>query len=40
MSGKTAADRAAYARAGVDVAAGDRAVELMRALTSYGTGSG
>ncbi len=31
MSGKTAADRSAYARAGVDVAAGDRAVELMRA---------
>ena len=31
MSGKTAADRGAYARAGVDVAAGDRAVELMRA---------
>ncbi len=31
VSGKTAADRSAYARAGVDVAAGDRAVELMRA---------
>jgi len=31
VSGKTAADRDAYARAGVDVAAGDRAVELMRA---------
>ncbi|HEY5627976.1 MAG TPA: phosphoribosylformylglycinamidine cyclo-ligase [Candidatus Limnocylindrales bacterium] len=31
MSGKTAADRSAYAASGVDVAAGDRAVELMRA---------
>lgn len=31
MSGKTAADRSAYTAAGVDVAAGDRAVELMRA---------
>ena len=31
MSGKTAADRGAYARAGVDVDAGERAVELMRA---------
>ncbi len=31
MIGKTAADRSAYAAAGVDVAAGDRAVELMRA---------
>ena len=31
MSGKTAADRSAYAASGVDVAAGDRAVGLMRA---------
>jgi len=31
VSGKTAANRDAYTRAGVDVAAGDRAVELMRA---------
>ncbi|MHB8959441.1 MAG: phosphoribosylformylglycinamidine cyclo-ligase [Candidatus Limnocylindrales bacterium] len=31
MIGKTAADRSAYAASGVDVAAGDRAVELMRA---------
>ncbi len=31
MTGKTAADRSAYAASGVDVAAGDRAVELMRA---------
>ena len=31
MSGKTAAERSAYERAGVSVAAGDRAVELMRA---------
>jgi len=31
VSGKTAADRSAYAASGVDVAAGDRAVELMRA---------
>jgi phosphoribosylformylglycinamidine cyclo-ligase len=31
MSGGTAADRGAYARAGVDVDAGERAVELMRA---------
>jgi phosphoribosylformylglycinamidine cyclo-ligase len=31
MSGKTAADRSAYTASGVDVAAGDRAVELMRA---------
>jgi phosphoribosylformylglycinamidine cyclo-ligase len=31
VSGKTAADRTAYAASGVDVAAGDRAVELMRA---------
>jgi phosphoribosylformylglycinamidine cyclo-ligase len=30
VSGKTAADRSAYAASGVDVAAGDRAVELMR----------
>jgi phosphoribosylformylglycinamidine cyclo-ligase len=34
MSGKTAADRSAYAEAGVDVAAGDRAVELMRAAVA------
>jgi phosphoribosylformylglycinamidine cyclo-ligase len=31
VSGKTAADRSAYAASGVDVAAGDHAVELMRA---------
>jgi phosphoribosylformylglycinamidine cyclo-ligase len=31
VSGKTAAERGAYERAGVSVAAGDRAVELMRA---------
>ena len=31
MTGKTAADRGAYAASGVDVAAGDRAVELLRA---------
>ncbi len=31
MSGRTAAERGAYARSGVDVAAGERAVELMRA---------
>jgi phosphoribosylformylglycinamidine cyclo-ligase len=31
MSGRTVADRGAYARAGVDVDAGQRAVELMRA---------
>ncbi len=31
MSGKTAADRSAYAASGVDVAAGERAVDLMRA---------
>ncbi len=31
MSGKTAADRSAYAASGVDVAAGDRSVGLMRA---------
>ena len=31
MSGKTAADRSAYSASGVDVAAGDRAVDLMRA---------
>lgn len=34
MSGKTAADRSAYASSGVDVAAGDRAVELMRAAVA------
>jgi phosphoribosylformylglycinamidine cyclo-ligase len=31
VSGKTAAERGAYARSGVDVRAGERAVELMRA---------
>ena len=31
MTGKTAADRSAYTASGVDVAAGDRAVDLMRA---------
>ena len=34
MSGKTPADRSAYTASGVDVAAGDRAVELMRAAVA------
>jgi phosphoribosylformylglycinamidine cyclo-ligase len=34
LEGKGAAERSAYARSGVDVAAGDRAVELMRAAVA------